>query len=142
MKAELFCINFHADEAGRNAPINGIDYHPKYPLIATCSNDEKIYIWEVVVSGDSSVNLDKNLSNSNRPGPSNDEVVQIHSQASDLKVNVKFKFAIRCHQQPVNVVRFSPNGKFKCILTVMKRFKYIYSFIHLRCRRMFGICER
>lgn len=105
LKVKTLQISWHADEAGRNQPINGLDAHPSLPILATCSMDQKIHIWK--------------FKNTAPPAaaPASGDAPSAGAGANPApktgpEVEVEFMFALTGHMRTVNAVRFSPNGAF------------------------------
>lgn len=120
IKSKTLQIAWHADENGRNQPINGLDVHPTLPIIATCSLDAKVHIWRIKTT----VPVPPNVSVASPAASSSPEgAVAAPSSASGPQastspagsrpaadVDVEFLFALTGHMRTVNAVRFSPNG--------------------------------
>ena len=105
VRARLFQISWHADELGRNHPLNGCDHHPTLPIFATCSNDQKVNLWKVVRKAPAA------LAGSVDGAAAAAVVSTAAPPASGDDVEFEFMYALSCHVRSVNAVRFSPNGE-------------------------------
>ena len=107
MRSKLFQISWHADEHGRSQPINSVDHHPLYPILATASNDHNVNLWRITR---------KVAPKSEQPTSSSATSAAAAAGAAaaaaapGTDVEFEFLFAITCHVKSVNAVRFSPNG--------------------------------
>ena len=100
MKAKLFQIAWHAKEGGKNLPILSLDAHPTLPLLATAGGDSEVHFWRF-----------RDAAFNTKP----DSVVSVANgsttAASAAEKPIEFSFTMVQHQATVNVVRFSPNGR-------------------------------
>jgi hypothetical protein len=112
-------IAWHADEVGRNQPINGLDVHPTLPLLVTCSMDQKVHFWRIrpppapgAGGGDASAAFGSAAA-APAPAAAGGAGAGASSAAAkppQTEIEVEFLFALTGHMRTVNAVRFSPNG--------------------------------